>query len=69
MEDLPLEILSTFPLIMRRVSRTFRDAISIFDHWIKLGDEKNKDFLLNHRRYVKCFIYKETDVSWAFPNI
>jgi hypothetical protein len=69
MEDLPLEILSTFPLIIRRVSRTFRDAISIFDHWIKLGDQKNIDFLLSHRRYVKYFICKGLDVSWAFPNI
>jgi hypothetical protein len=69
MEDIPLEILSTFPLILRRVSRTFRDAISIFDHWIKLGDEENKDFLLNRRRYVKYFIYKGIDVSWIFPNI
>jgi hypothetical protein len=71
MEDIPIEILSTFPLKMRMVSCTFRDAISIFDHWIKLDSksEDNISFLMSNRLNVKYCVCNKKISSWIFPNI
>lgn len=75
MEDLPPEILSTFPLKMRMVSRTFRDTINIFDHWIKIDptidpkSEDNINFLMSNRLNVKYCICNKKISNWIFPNI
>lgn len=68
MESLPRDITRNFPLVLRMVSKKFRDDIDLFDHWIYFNDD-SREWLLDFRLRVKYIVTEDMKIYWIFPNI